>query len=516
MVKSFFKKYLFRHSSPSTAYWPKPRDSDGVDWRERGAPSLPFDVYLEIAEFIEPQAASDLLALASASQAIYNLLLPVLYRRVNLHSSRECHSTLELISRRPELASCILELTVHPHEQDDLDVSRKIEHLASQLTSLRVFNWNGAELPQSDTIWRALRTSCPKLRSISTPATYRSPTTGVVEIMPPDSHLYDFKNLSSFTLVFQTRQSGRRLPVDDQPVSLPSKFWEMILHESPNLEQLHFQAQQTRPIIMVPLLTGRFPNLHSLTLGDLYYPSSVDDDSDVHQPLTEFLTAHHSLSQLILLGSTSVWNPWRFPIPHPTLLQVHQFSADVEFVLRHGRSLGHVTRLCLNALPTYFEAPWDHVLKPMVSLTSLKVIAGTSNRLLYFIDNCAPLSHLEIERLENPPTAKTMKSISAVLKSPNLASLRTLVLGFGNSTLEKWVDHDMQAHARRVFRAIPRLGTLTLKYSNFRPGFSDILLQQGVFERSLLDDTIAVREVSYVHGHAAAKRYRLPQRSFLG
>ncbi|KAL0954902.1 hypothetical protein HGRIS_003835 [Hohenbuehelia grisea] len=296
-----------------------------------------------------------------------------------------------------------------------------------------------------------------------------------------------------------------------QSFSMPNRLWEMILRGSPDLEQLHFLPYQTRPMVTMPLLTGSFPKLRSLTLGNSGFPPSIDAEG--HGVFAEFLASHLSLAELALIGSNPPSNPWRFATHHSSLRRIRRISCNVEFaiMLRNAGDAAHITEMCLDvSMPISSETgPWDDLLKQMTSLVSLKLIAGHSCYLLFLLGTCVPLVHFEAERLELPITFRTMANISNALKFPSLAQLKTLVLSFGNGALSKFSDHDIQEHARCIFRANPRLCMLTLKYNNRREGFPDHLMQQGVFERLWVENTIAVREVNYIRGYAATKRYRL-------
>ncbi|KAL0954903.1 hypothetical protein HGRIS_003836 [Hohenbuehelia grisea] len=138
MINSFLKKRLFQDLTLSS-FLPT-LNSRSADCHDKIL-SLPLDVYLEIAERIECHDVSDLLALASTSQTMFNLLSPVLYRHVNLHTTRECHSTLDLIHRRPDLAHCILELTIHSYsdDQDTPDISHQFEGVARESSQIYAF-----------------------------------------------------------------------------------------------------------------------------------------------------------------------------------------------------------------------------------------------------------------------------------------------------------------------------------------------------------------------------------------
>ncbi|KAF8987541.1 hypothetical protein BDQ17DRAFT_1374950 [Cyathus striatus] len=72
---------------------------------------MPADIILDIVELLA-QSTSSVLAFSSY---LRNLLLPSLYTTLILKSSKKCKSTLEMLTRRPEISKHIKKLAVRPN-----------------------------------------------------------------------------------------------------------------------------------------------------------------------------------------------------------------------------------------------------------------------------------------------------------------------------------------------------------------------------------------------------------------
>ena len=102
-----------------------------------------------------------------------------------------------------------------------------------------------------------------------------------------------------------------------------------------------------RLINMCPLLGGRWPNLHTLTLGVFDYFSTLGFPTPPTRSIPGFLASHPSLKSLSLHDRHREVSPWRFNMPYNALAHISKFDAAAEFVIVNETSFGHVTDLSL-------------------------------------------------------------------------------------------------------------------------------------------------------------------------
>lgn len=94
----------------------------------------------------------------------------MLYRHVVLKSFEKCRTTLNMLSRRPDITRHVRSLLVSPRSlqrarhvfSDSAVISDMVRMLASSktLVALSKFIWADEELPFYDDMWFALRVGC--------------------------------------------------------------------------------------------------------------------------------------------------------------------------------------------------------------------------------------------------------------------------------------------------------------------------------------------------------------------
>lgn len=104
------------------------------------------------------------------SKGIYSVISAVLYGSVHLESAEQCLVTLDMLYKRPDIASHVRELVVKPSQpsssqtsgdlfRTSMSISATVRKIASarRLPALTTFTWDHEELPYFDDMWFALR-----------------------------------------------------------------------------------------------------------------------------------------------------------------------------------------------------------------------------------------------------------------------------------------------------------------------------------------------------------------------
>ena len=151
--------------------------------------------------------------------------MPALYETVTLKSSKNCRVTLNMLLHRKDICGYIRKLAVRPNyylawpkpdeHLSEAWVVETIEHLSTSLTAMHTFDWDGLELP-NDSLWVTLRSkcvshpsapprpltpsSCPELKSVFSNVGTRP--------LDPESSLFDFSDLTSFSLIVRHGLGG--------------------------------------------------------------------------------------------------------------------------------------------------------------------------------------------------------------------------------------------------------------------------------------------------------------------
>lgn len=343
---------------------------------------LPEDIIREIATLL---STADILSFSLASSCLRRTLMPFLYETVVLKSSRKCRVALDLFKRQREICKFIKKLAVRPNYYlswprpdeylEEEWVVSNLQDLAESFENMHTFDWDGLELPD-DRLWETLRLRCPKLKSVFTNVGTRP--------LDSNSRLFDFKDLTSFSLIVRHGLGGSELfPTLEE---LPPRFWQMIIHHCPNLEELAICSfsSSARVFNFEPALHGLWPKLHTLTLGSFGYQHDfvLGPPSDP-QISGLFLTNHTSLKYIRFLWNFKRWmSPETMPmylgetaLPMlDTYIGVYQQLAE----LPHPES---VETLDLTCEPMY-ESRLDAVcpvLRRLTSLTSLDIWTHVAN-----------------------------------------------------------------------------------------------------------------------------------------
>lgn len=395
------------------------------------------------------------------SKAIFNIVAALLYTKVTLNTTLQCEATLPMLVRHPEIARHVRELIVRPrpqgnspasHYQGSLETSSAVRALASTLRmdALTTFAWDDEELPYDDDMWFALRMGCPQLKCIST-------TVGPSGFNP-QSHLFDFTDLSGFSL----RCSSPAF--FDESEALDA-LWKMLIHRCPNLVELSLDAQSTLPMSPSTLVSGRWPKLQRLSLGELvvdWGPSPTGPDSK--RPFIEFLQAHPLLTSL--------------SISRRTVDPIHLASLDADALPELTAFTGTLQQL--QALPGIhaslktvcfresmqtreITAPAvASVLSALTSLSRLKIsfklhsMYDSGNLLRSLISSCPYLKHLELTCGHKP--SFQLDAFSKTIRG--FPRLRTL-----NLTIVRYPGGDsLGVGARQIAVSNPRLEKFSLTF----------------------------------------------------
>ncbi|TFK71967.1 hypothetical protein BDN72DRAFT_876816 [Pluteus cervinus] len=232
---------------------------------------MPPDVMLEIVDHLSP---IDILNFSLTSSYVRDILMPALYETVLLKSSRKCLTTLPLLLTRPEIARHVRKLAVRPNyylawpkpdepiEEDWVANQIMLIAESGSLSMLHTFDWDGLEMPK-DELWSTLQRCCPQLRTVFSNVGYKP--------LDPDSKLFDYKALTSFSLIVRHGLGGADLfPTLEK---LPPRLWSMLFHSCPDLTELTLCSfsSSARLFDVHNVSQGRWPKLHTLTLGSFGY-----------------------------------------------------------------------------------------------------------------------------------------------------------------------------------------------------------------------------------------------------
>ncbi|KAH9484904.1 hypothetical protein JR316_0001806 [Psilocybe cubensis] len=372
-----------------------------------------------------------------------------------------------MLSRRPDIARHVRRLVVRPHASkphmtilENIEVATAVRNIASGmcLDALVRFHWDADELPMLDDMWFALRMGCPQLRflGISVGAT----------IPQPKSHLYDFKDLLGFSLTLKHGFFDNQIDmfVDEEHAVL-RKFWDMLIHRCPNLEELGIDGYSSVPADVHLILEGRWPSLRKLTLGDVcvdWFNRSISPGEK--RPFITFLEAHPSLKSLSLSRHTiqaihfntlepgSLPNVTRFSGTHQQLQALPHLHRMIEYVtFRDPVETRDVSAPTVASL-----------LRDLPSLMSLKIaftlhsMYDSGNLLRSLIQSCPMLRHLELTCAHKPSFqldtfAKTIRGF------PKLRSLHLTIVKYPG-------DETLVSGATRIAQSNPRLQTFSLTF----------------------------------------------------
>ncbi|KAJ7304848.1 hypothetical protein DFH08DRAFT_902896 [Mycena albidolilacea] len=372
-------------------------------------PVLPTDVFREIANYLP---RTDILALSSCSIEMRTLLLPDVYAAVSLLcGSSACSSKLELLSASPHWLAYVKKLEIGPDwlswpidELVELRVASTVVKISPRLTNLETFTWCGI-YPLQEIVWRALRTSCPKLKILSYTAQTRQ--------FEPDSELFKFRNLLSFSLC--VKEKAEAFPLIKP--NLPPKFCDMLLH-SPDLEHLNLQLCPSHNNLgsLSSLMQRTWDNLSALQI-------EVCPDHPARDLIAPFLAAHPLITSLSILPHVPDILPLTFP---PGTLPYLKFFSGISQHLAALPNLEHLRNLVLLDEPA--RNPLASTVGRLTFLTSLTITladAGDMSLVFSITSACCLLESLAIS-YRTPCNMKQLKVIAVALRE--LPYLRELSL----------------------------------------------------------------------------------------
>ncbi|KAL1745706.1 hypothetical protein HDZ31DRAFT_35879 [Schizophyllum fasciatum] len=429
--------------------------------------ALPADILAEISSHLD---CVDLLSVVVLSNHVYDSVAPILYRHVALKSFDKCRITLNMLSRRPDIARHARSLLVSPRSlqrarhvfSDSAVISDMVRMLAASktLVSLGKFVWADEELPFYDDMWFALRAGCEGLRYVGTTIGSYSPTSG--------SHLFDFTGLTGFSLQLEPSfyNDNLHLSLDqffDMDYGLSRPLWDMLMRKCPNLEELRIEGRSSFPVDVNRLTDGRWPRLRTLVLGDVsadWTPRGalVTDK----RPFAQFLEEHPALETLKLSQHS---------VSISTLRQVHPQAMNVTTFCGTLDQLQALPHLYGNLVSLSFREPLETrevtafsiagILQHMPNLRDLRIAfvlnsSYDSQNILRSLTNACP----KLQNLELRCTQKQACSQSEFSKCIRcFTRLRTLRLAVVKSP-----GDDLARSAAQIARVNPRLEHFTLTF----------------------------------------------------
>ncbi|EKM74935.1 hypothetical protein AGABI1DRAFT_109723 [Agaricus bisporus var. burnettii JB137-S8] len=424
----------------------------------------PGDLLIEIAHCLDSR--SDILHLSLASSYVFSHISSVLYESVTLNTSQQCHFTLGMLAAHSNIARHVRELTLrlqpshHSASDDGNAACTAVIRVASSKTldALCRFVWDADELPLHEDMWFALRIGCPQLRYVGTSIGCTLPRL--------NSHLFDFCNLSGFAL--HLRPGFYEYHVDlfmdeDQPIS--RKFWDMLIHRCPNLEELSIEGASAIPADIHALVQGYWPRLKKLSLGDIcidWIPRPLTPGEK--RPFVAFLEAHKEL-KVIKLSRHNI-QPIHFASLDPTCLpSVTSFSGthqQLQALPHLHHSLKQVTFRDPVETREVSAPTIASILRELTSLTDLRIsfalhsMYDSGNLLRSLIQSCPNLRHLDLTCAHKPSFqldafAKTIRGF------PKLRTLHLTIVKYPG-------DETLASGAVRIAQSNPRLQKFSVTF----------------------------------------------------
>ncbi|KAK7036743.1 hypothetical protein VNI00_011409 [Paramarasmius palmivorus] len=265
---------------------------------------FPIELFGEVAEHLD---LVDKAKLCLTSKQVHSFVLPLLYSTLELRGSL-CLSRVRFLIAHPHLSRFVRELVLIPnhmkpgptqkHLSSEVELTRAMELLAPNLSSLEKFVWDGSEIAD-DYLWVALRKSCPSLRDIAINLGTKP--------MDPTSALFQFDDLLHFGLSSKVRDDDYSPNVSfDQSEKLPTEFWDMLINRSPRLRSLSLghrgaSHHSRRNLDITPITKARWSSLSRLTLENCRIEDSSDPFSNFNA-FSEFIAAHQSITHLQIHG----------------------------------------------------------------------------------------------------------------------------------------------------------------------------------------------------------------------
>ncbi|KIK62442.1 hypothetical protein GYMLUDRAFT_242617 [Collybiopsis luxurians FD-317 M1] len=418
---------------------------------------IPDDIWFEIASWCGP---ATILRGSLACKRLAALFHPYLHRSVELGYTDQCRSGLKVFSQRPATTRHIKRLILKPNRNagwansSDKNLNEDwivdvIEAIASQggFPLLTTFKWYGKEMPR-DSLWLILRENCPNLQNIGTSVGQKT-----LLALQSNSQLLSFRNLKGFHLFTQVIE---RWTMQEYHANqdLPQALWKM-LFDSSELQELTLDGtcfSDGNAWNLLPVLSGRWPCLHQLHLGNVF----LDDSSENDKLMCAFLQAHPNLEKGTTLGNMAY-----SPTSMECLLSLPKFEAFEGRLqqLKRGSALSHVRHLTLT---DWFSpsANFGDILGDLCDLESLAVCvnfadshAPQSDFYGRLFGKCSQLNNLEIS---STSTLSLRQLSSGLMLVPGLQTLTV-------TRVRKLNGSDLSKSASLIARQNPNLREFTLR-----------------------------------------------------
>jgi hypothetical protein len=366
-----------------------------------------------------------------------------------------------MLIRRPDIARHVQKLLVrfatgpkvYSIDYNGYMVSSLVHRLAHNLDALHTFVWDADETPQRDDMWLALRMSCPHLTTVGTSFGAQLPDSR--------SNLFQFKGLRGFIL--SVKQGFYQSDADLQELPAEPKLWDMLITQSPDLEELHISGV---PFISAhavrPLCHARWQKLHTLSLGDILL--DWDTRTGIRPPFITFLEAHPRLRSLGT--SRAALNPALLTSLVPgSLPKLTHFSGAIEHLQGLAPIHHQITSVALDeplVIRDFAPSLIATVLKGLKSLSELRVCfvfqsAYEGGSLVRSIAHACP----GLTKLEVICTRKSSFTIDTLAKAvralPRLQRLRV--------TLVRAQQEDpLSVCAATIAHSLPRLHGFSITF----------------------------------------------------
>ncbi|KIK63394.1 hypothetical protein GYMLUDRAFT_466528 [Collybiopsis luxurians FD-317 M1] len=307
--------------------------------------TVPQIALREVASLIATR--TDIFNLILTSKAIHDYFLPYLYRDIEVRDLNDALKLIHFLLDNTHIACTVVSLVLRPcylreyskkRLAGERDLANAVERLAPHLHNLEKFIWDGIEAPPSQ-LWASLRAGCPQLKDIGTNIGN--------DPLDPESELFGFSNLRSFSLTTELHYECLDPKFNRHGEQLPQALWTMIIQRSPNLESLVLgdagaTMRTKRTLIIEPLLHAHWPRLHTLSISRTCFEAARNDsvlDLGLEKAFVAFLEKHRSTLRYFKYRAcgTLIFQECNLP-----LLQYHSCGLPSP----HAFPTGHIDSLC--------------------------------------------------------------------------------------------------------------------------------------------------------------------------
>ncbi|KAJ3987155.1 hypothetical protein F5890DRAFT_1499770 [Lentinula detonsa] len=259
---------------------------------------LPRAIIREVASCISPRNGTEILNLALTAKCFYIYVSPFLYHDIEIRSLDRATILIQHLLNHPDVACLVHSLVLRPSYlqkaskqllEGEQELAFLLKQLAPNLPQLRKFVWDGLEVPESD-IWAALRAGCPLLKGIGINLGCKQ--------LDPDSELFQFSNLQSFSLTSEIH-GALYLSPHAGGENLPLALWRMLIFRCPRLRSLTLggggaTSCSRRKLNVSPIISGCWPKLETLSFGYACASGIGDTKSLMKQLFNTFIDKHRN------------------------------------------------------------------------------------------------------------------------------------------------------------------------------------------------------------------------------